>query len=72
MLYVANVTTFSVILELLCKFTVLIRYKLNILQPTWVNHFDIHALLFGGYTRLIQLDKMFYIDNGKHYPLAVH
>ena len=53
--YVANVITFSVISELPCKFTLLVRYKLNIFWPLRVNRFDISALLFSGYTRFIPL-----------------
>ena len=55
MFHVANVIMFSVFLELLCKFTLLVRYKLNRFRPPQVNHFDIRALLFGGYIRFIPL-----------------
>ena len=58
MFYVANVITLSAFLELLWKFTLLVRYRLNITRPPRVNQFDIHALLFGGYSRFITLDKM--------------
>ena len=37
MFYVANVITFSVFMEILQKSTLLISYKLNILQIPWVN-----------------------------------
>ena len=55
MFYVANVITFSMFSELLWKFTLLIRYKLSILWPLRVNQFGIPAMLFGGYSRFIQL-----------------
>ena len=58
MFYVANVITFSLSLDLLRKFTLLVRYKLNIFRPPQVNQFDNSALLFGGYTSFIPLDKM--------------
>ena len=64
MFYVANVITFTVFLELLWKFTLLLRYKLNIFRPPWMNQFDICALLFGGYTMFIPLGKMVNRDNG--------
>ena len=56
--YVDNVITLSVVSEFLWNFTLLVRYKLNVFRPPRVNQFDIHALLFGGYTRFIPLDKM--------------
>ena len=56
--YVANIITLSVFLELLWKFILLVHYKLNIFRPPRVNQFDIHALLFRGYAKFIPLDKM--------------
>ena len=53
-----NVITSILFLELLRKSTLLVRYKLNILRPPRVNHFDNSALLFGGYGSFISLDKM--------------
>ena len=64
MFYVANIITFSVFLELLWKFTLLVRNKLNILRPPRVNQVDICALLFGGYDGFTPLDKVVYINNG--------
>ena len=32
--------------------------QVNRFRPPWVNQFDIRALLFCGYARLIPLDKM--------------
>ena len=58
MFYVANIIIFSVFLELLRKPTLLVCYKLNRFHPLQVNQFDIHALLFGGYSRFITLDKI--------------
>ena len=58
MFYVANVIILSAVLELLWKFTLLVRYKLNIFQPPQVNQFDICAQLFGGCARFIPLDKI--------------
>ena len=58
MFYVSNIVTFSVFLELLCKSTLIVCYKLNIFRPPRVNQFDILALLFGGYAKFILLDKM--------------
>ena len=55
MLYVANVIPFSVFLELLCKSTLIVRYKLNSFRPPRVNRFDTIALLFGGYARFMPL-----------------
>ena len=55
MFYVANVITFSVFLDLLWKFTLLVRYRLNIFRPPRVNQFDIFARLFGGYARSIRI-----------------
>ena len=72
MFYVANVIKFSIFLELMWKFTLLTRYRLNSLRPPRVNQFDICALLFGGYSRFIPLGKFFYRDNGTLYHLAVH
>ena len=65
MFYVANVITLSVVLELLLKFTLLVRYRLNIFRPPWVNQFDIRALLFVGYDRFIPLHKMVFYDDWK-------
>ena len=63
MLLVAKIIALSVVLELLWKSTLLVCYKLNIFRPPQVNHFDIRALLFGGYARFILLDRMvFYGD----------
>ena len=58
MFYVANAMKFSVFLELLWNSALLLRYKLNIFHPLRMNQFDMCALLFGGYTRFILLDKM--------------
>ena len=68
MFYVDSVITFSVFLELLWKYTLLIRYKLNRFRPPWVNQFDIRVLLFGGYARLIPLDKMVFYGYWKALP----
>ena len=59
MFYVDNVIKFSVFLELLWKFTLLVRYKLNLFQPLQVNQFDIFALLLDYYSRFTRLYKMF-------------
>ena len=72
MFYVASVITFSVVSELLRGFTLLVCYKLNIIRHPRVKQFDIHALLFGGYTRFVPLDKMVNRDDGKPCPLEVH
>ena len=72
MFYVANVITFSVFLELLRKFTLLVRYNLNRFQPPRVNQFDIYALLFGGYTTFITRGKLVYRYNVKLHPPEVH
>ena len=64
MFYLANVIIFSVVLELLWKSTLLVRYKLNILRYLRVNQFDIRALFFSGYAMFIMLDKIVYIYNG--------
>ena len=58
MFYVSSVIAFNLVSELLWKFTLLVRYKLNIFRPPQVNQFDNSALLFGGYTSFIPLDKM--------------
>ena len=58
MFYVASVIIFRVFLELLWKYTFIVNYRLNRLWPPWVNQFDIHALLFGGYTWFIPLGQM--------------
>ena len=68
MFYVANVITLSVYLELLWKFTLLVRYKLNIFRPPWVNHFYIRELLFGGYARFVPLDEMVFYGYWKYLP----
>ena len=66
MFYLANVTTLSIVSELLWKFTILVRYRLNIFSPPRVNHFDICALLFGSYARFIPLDKMVFYGYWKY------
>ena len=58
MFYADNVIALSGGLELLWKFTLLVRYKLNIFRHPWVNQFDIRELLFVVYARFILLDKM--------------
>ena len=63
MFYVASVITFRIFLELLRKSNLIVNYRFNCFQPPRVNQFGICALLFGGYVRFIQLDKMIYIDN---------
>ena len=68
MFYVANVITFSVFLKLLWKYTLILRYKLNLFQPPRVNHFDICALLLGGYARFKPLDKMVFYGYRKTLP----
>ena len=68
MFYVANVITFSVFLELLWKFTLLVSYKLNICWTPRVNQFDIRALSFGGYDRFIPLDKIVFYGYWKTLP----
>ena len=68
MFYVANVITLSVVLELLWKFTLLVRYKLNIFRPPRVNQFGIRALIFRGYARFIPLDKMVFYGYWKALP----
>ena len=64
MIYVDNVITLSVFLELLWKFTLLLRYRLNRFRPPWENQFDNCAPLFGGYARFIPLITMVIIENG--------
>ena len=66
MFYLANVTTLSIVSELLWKFTILVRYRLNIFSPPRVNQFDICALLFGSYARFIPLDKMVFYGYWKY------
>ena len=61
MFYVASVIIFGVFSELLWKSTLLVRYKLNWFRPPWVNQFESCALLFGGYARIMLIDKMVYI-----------
>ena len=68
MFYVANVTTLSVVSELLWKFTLFIRYKLSIFRPPWVNQFDICELLLGGYYSFISLNKMVFYGYCKALP----
>ena len=68
MFYVANAIIFSVFLKLPWKFTLIVRHKLNIFWPLHVNHFDIRALLFGGYARFIPLDKMVFCGYWKSLP----
>ena len=68
MFYVANIIILSVVLELLWKFTLLVRHKLNIFRPPRVNQFDICSLLFGGYARFIPLDKMVFYYYWKILP----
>ena len=68
MFYVANVITLSAVSELLWKFTLLVRYKLNIFRRPRVNQSDIRALLFLGYARLIPLDKMVFYGSWKALP----
>ena len=68
MFYAGNIITLSVVLELLCKSTLLVRYKLNLLQPQLVNQFGFFALLFGGYDRFIPLDKMVFCGYWKALP----
>ena len=53
MFYVANVITFSVFLELLWKFALLVRFRINRFQPPRVEQFDIRARLFDSYDRFI-------------------
>ena len=55
--YVDSVIKFRVFSELLQESTLLVRYKLNILWPPWVNQFDIRALLFRSLSGFIPLDK---------------
>ena len=64
MFYVANVITFRAFLELLWKFTSLVRYKLNGFRPARVNQFYICARFFSGYARFISLFQVVRIDNG--------
>ena len=66
--YIVNVISLSVVLELLWRFTLLVHYKLNIFQTPQLNQFDILALLFGGYARLIPLDKMVFYGYWKALP----
>ena len=58
MLCIASVITFSVFLESLRKSTLLVHYKLSRFWTREMNHFDICALLFVGYTRFIPFYKM--------------
>ena len=58
MFYVASVIKFIIFLELLWNYTLLICYNFNIFCSPRVKHFDIYALLFGGYARFILLYKM--------------
>ena len=71
MFYVDNITTLSVFSELLWKFTLLVRYKLNISRPPRANQFDISALLFVSYSRFIPLDKMVFYGYRKTLPSRI-
>ena len=71
MFNVANVIKLSVVLELQWKFTLPVRYRLYIFRPPQVNQFDIRALLFGGYTRFIPLDKMVFYGYCKAPPSGI-
>ena len=62
--YESSVIAFISFSELLWKYILLVCYKLNILPPPKANQFDICALLFSGYARILPLDKMVYIVNG--------
>ena len=62
MYYVDIVITLNLFLELPWKFILLVPFKLKRLQFPQVHQFDIRALLFGGYARFIQLDKMVLYD----------
>ena len=62
--YVASSITISAFSKLLWKSTLLVRYRLNRFRPPHVNQFDFCALLFGGYTRFITLDKWSYMVIG--------
>ena len=64
MFYVDSVIAFNLFSELLWNYTLIVPYRLNSFQPPQVNYYDIRELLLGEYTRLIQIDKMVYIDNG--------
>ena len=68
MFYVANVITFCVVSELLWKFNLLVRYKLNILQLPQINNFDTRELLFGGYARFLLLDKTVFYGYWRSLP----
>ena len=68
MFYVANVITLSTVLELLWNFTLIVRYKLNVFRPPRVNLFDVCALLFGGYSSFITLDKVVFCGYWKALP----
>ena len=70
MFYVDSVITFSIFSKLLWKSILLIHYKSKRFQSPRLNQLYICALLFGGYTRFIPLDKMVYIDNG-YLPLGI-
>ena len=72
MFYVANAIIFRIFLELLCKSTLIVCFKLNIIQPPRVNQFDICALLV---RRLYQVYTVILNDIIwllKTWPLAVH
>ena len=68
MFYVANVITLSIFPELLWKLNLLVCYKLNRFRPPRVNQFAIRALLLGGYSSFIPLDKMFFYGYWKALP----
>ena len=55
MLYVDNVITSSVFLEIMWNSTLLIHYKLNSFRPPGVKQFGICALLFVFYAKFIPL-----------------
>ena len=57
MLYVSKFIKFKAFLDLLWKYNLLVHYKLKKFRPPRVYQFDIHALLFWGYSRFIPLDK---------------
>ena len=64
MFYVDKIITCSVFPELLSKYTLIVRYKLNRFGLHVLNQLDISALLFSGYTRFILLNKCSYMVIG--------